>query len=255
MRKVYFNLFSIIIFLLGVSSCKKELTSKVSGTSALTLVNGVVGNTFFYTNFNGDNANKLYYSDASTLRYGNFAFFNSYSGQQKLGLYQLPDTNANSKPVFNLTLDLPLNKVHTLFLTGTPQNPDQFFTADELPYHAPADSVIGIRFVNISKGDPPVSVNILGKENGSEMAELPYKGITGFKNYSAKAGISSYMFEFRDKATGMVLGSCLVNGLDNDGSPYMPNIRRNKNFSIAFLGAAGGMASNRALLISENVKY
>jgi len=255
MRKTYFNLLFIVIFSLGLASCKKELTFKVSGTSSLTLINGVVGNDYLYTDFNGDKSNGVYISQLGAISYGSAIFFNSYSGQQKLGLYQNPDTNANSKPVFNLTLNMPVNTIHTLFLMGTPQNPDQLFTTDQLPYHAPSDSTMGIRFVNISQGSAPVSVNLLGQANGSEADTLSYKGVTAFKNYNAGSAVSSYTFEFRDKATGALLGNCVVDGVNNPGTQTAPNIRRNRNYTIALLGAPGGLAANRVLIVDEDVRY
>jgi hypothetical protein len=254
MRKIYLNFFSIVMFSLALASCKKELTFKVSGTSSLTIVNGVVGNDYLYTDFNGDKSNGVYISQINAIPYGYTNFYNSYSGQQKLGLYQIPDTNANSKPVFNLTLNMPVNTIHTLFLMGNPQNPDQLFTTNVLPYHAPSDSTMGIRFVNIAQGSDPVSVNLTGQANGSEADNLSYKSVTAFKNYYAGSAISSYTFEFRDP-NGTLLGNCIVDGVNNPGTQAAPNIRRYRNYTIALLSAPGGLAANRVLIIDEDVRY
>ena len=255
MRKIHLVLFSTVIFSLMIVSCKKELTSKASGTSSLTIVNGVVGNSYLYTNFNGDKSNGEYYSGISSVDYGFSGFYNSYYGQQKLGLYQLPDTNANSKPVLGLTLNLPINTIHTLFLMGTPQNADYMLTTDQLPYHAPSDSTMGLRFVNIAQGTGSVTVNIAGQANGSEVADLAYKGVTSFKNYNAGSAVSSYTFEFRDKASGTLLGSCVVDGVNIDGSTGVPNIRRYRNYTLALLGAPGGQAPNSVIIVNEDVHY
>ncbi|MDR3697039.1 hypothetical protein [Mucilaginibacter sp.] len=251
MRKIYFNLLLIVLFSLALASCKKEVTSKANDTSSLIIVNGVAGNNYLLTNFNGDHLNGIYYSGMNDILYGNFEFFRGYSGGQKLGLYQIPDTNANSKPVFNLALNLPVNTIHMLFLMGTAQDPDQLLTTDTLAYHPPSDSTMGIRFVNIAKGSAPVAVNLAGQANGSEAGNLPYKSLTRFKNFNAGSAISSYTFEFRDKATGELLGSCTVDGVNNDGSSSTPNFRRYRNFTIALLGASGGLAANRVLIIDE----
>jgi hypothetical protein len=252
MKKIYFGLFSIC-WLLLFSSCKKELTAKVSGTAALTIVNGVTDNNLLYTNFNGDKSNGTYYQGMVQIAYGNSTFFNNYVGQQKLGLYTPQDTAANSKPVFSLVLDLPVNTIHTLFLMGTTAAPDRLFTTDVLPYHAATDSTMGIRFVNLSKDISAVSVNVMGLADGSEVKDLPYKSITQFKNYPAGTAINSYTFEFRDKITGAFIGSCVVDGVNNDGSIATPNIRRYRNYTLALLGAPGGLAPNGVLIIDENV--
>lgn len=253
MQKIYLNLLLIVMFSLAIASCKKEETFKASGASALTIVNGVVGNNHLLTNFNGDHLNGIYYTGMVAVDYGTASFFTHYVGRQPLGLYQLPDTTAGSKPVFNLTLNLPANTIHTLFLMGTAQDPDELFTTDQLPYHAPSDSTMGIRFVNISKGSDPVSINLAGQANGSEADGIAYKGITPFKNYNASSAVSSYTFEFRDKASGELLGTCVVDGINIPGDSNTHNIRRFRNFTIAFLGASGGQAPDRALLVDEDL--
>jgi hypothetical protein len=110
---------------------------------------------------------------------------------------------------------------------------------------------MGLRFVNISKGSGPVSVNLAGQANGSEVEGLAYKNVSSFKKYKAGSGVSSYTFEFRDEVTGTLIGSCVVDGIDNDGSMFAPNLRRNRNYTIALLGAPGGNAPSQVLIIDE----
>lgn len=253
MRKIHCLLFLALLCLITVA-CKKELSFKPGGTSSLTLVNALAGTDYLFTNFNGDKSNGQYYSGMMALRYGNIVFFNSYSGKQDLGLYKAPDTNANSRPVMRLEVDLRLNAIHTLFLTGSTQDPDYLLTTDQLPYHLPADSVMGLRFINISKGSDPVSVNLEGQAKGSEIAALSYKAVSGFKDYKAGKAVSSYTFEFRDKTSGTLLGSYKVEGINNDGSPTSPNIRRNRNYTIAFVGTRYGNTSSPVLIVDEAIK-
>jgi hypothetical protein len=250
MRKIYFNLSVLLLFSLAIWACKKETATIGSGTSGFTLVNGVVGNGSLLTNFNGTELGVPYYSLLTNINYGWAQFYSNYTGQQKLALYQIPDTTPTSKPVYNLTLDLPVNTVHTLFLMGTPQNPDQLFTADQLLYHAPADSTMGIRFINISRGSAPVSVNINGKTSGSEVTSLPYKSITAFKIYPAGSAVSSYTFEFRDQATGTLLASYTLNGINSSGPDGTgPNIWRSKNITLSLLKEPAGFPSSRVLVV------
>jgi hypothetical protein len=256
MQKLIFNLFYTVLVSLTFCACKKELTSKAEGTSALTVVNGIVSDNYLFANFNGAKSADQYYSATDSRRmvlinYGEFKFFNSYHGLQDLGFYQLPDTNFDSKPVLRLSLELPVNAIHTLFLAGTPQDPDYFTTTNQLPYHLPSDSTMGLRFVNLSKGSTPVSVNLIGQAN-SEVANLSYKGVSTFKNYPAGSAISSYTFEFRDQLNGTLLGTCIVDGVNNDGSPSMPNRRRSRNYTLALLAAPFGMnRPGRILIVDE----
>lgn len=250
MLRIYLNLSVLLLFVLAISACKKETEAIRPGTSALTIVNGVVSDSALSANFNGTELGVPYYRMLLSISYGWAQFYSSYTGQQKLALYQIPDTTPTSKPIYNLTLDLPVNTAHTLFLMGTPQSPDHLFTTDQLPYHAPADSTMGIRFVNLSPGDAPVSVNISSQTPGSTVASLPYKSITAFKNYPAGSAVSSYTFEFRDQATGTLLVSYTLAGINSDGSGASgPNIWRNKNITLALLEAPAGFPLSRVMVV------
>ncbi|MBE9601396.1 DUF4397 domain-containing protein [Pedobacter sp. MC2016-24] len=254
MRRIHFIIFGALLLSLAVCACKKELSFKPEGTSSFTIVNGLSGTDYLFTNFNGDKSNGQYYANTAAMRYGNFLFFNSYTGQQDLGLYSATDTNANSKPVLRLRFNLERNAVYTLFLSGTTQDADYLMTNDQLPYHLPADSTMGLRFINLAKGSAPITVNLVGKAFGSEEIGLPYKGVSAFKNYNANSAIRSYTFEFRDKASGTLLGSCLVDGINNDGSVGSPNIRRNRNYTIVLLGSTVDQTGKRVMIIDEAVK-
>lgn len=249
MKHTYLNF--LILLLLLLSGCKKEADPAGTGTSAFTIVNGITDASSISTSFsNGKLDAGTYYSNLNTIPYSYYRILNSYTGWQQLSLYQIPDTLATSKPLYSLTLNLPVNTMHTLFLMGTSQSPDTLFTTDVLPYHPPADTVIGVRFVNISKHSVPLSVNLMGQPDGSAVASLPYKGVTTFKNYNADATVSSYTFEFRDKATGELLGSCLLDGI-NAGEAFS-SARRYRNFTLAFIGAPGGNAPNKVLILDAS---
>jgi len=232
-------------------SCTKQ--SAPSGTASLTLINAVVGSSpSLVTNFSG-NSPITWYDKALKLVYGtwnNTCQLGSYSGQQKLSIYHYPDTSAHSTPLFSLDLSLPVGTIHTLFLTGTMSAPDTLFTTDTPPYHPPSDSSVGLRFVNLSPGSAPVSINITGGANGSEVSSLPYKGITGFKNYPATSAISDYNFEFRDAATGALIGSYDVTGINSLLYDFN-NTRLHRNLTLALLGLPGDPASLKIMLIES----
>jgi hypothetical protein len=228
-----------------IASCSKEKAPL--STASLTLINAVPGSTpSLVTNFGGGGS-ITWYNNALKLVYGTANNLNqtgSYSGEQKLTVYRFPDTLVQSKPLFNLTLHLKPAAIYTLFLTGTLTSPDTLFTTDAPPFHPPTDSTLGIRFVNLSPGSTPVSVNIAGNANGSEVSSLPYKGITAYKNYPATAAISMYKFEFRDAATGTV-----VNTLDVTGINAASNAKRFRNYTVALMGIPGDAATKKILLI------
>lgn len=231
------------LLMLILASCAKQTTAP--GNASLTLINGVVGNSSLVTNFKGGNpfeyyhANRIYYKAYSD--YNNR--YTQFSGTQQLALYQYPDTTEKSVPLFNLVLDLPIGSIHTLFLTGTVASPDTLFIKDDLPYHVTADSSMGIRFVNLSPGSKDVSINIKGQTGAPEVARLPYKGSTVFKKYSAGFEVPDYEFEFRDAASGALLGSFITVGIYHQTTvwahPWMY-----KNFTLALVGLPGGTGTN-----------
>jgi hypothetical protein len=222
-----------------LASCTKQTTAP--GNASLTMINAVVGNASLVTNFKGGNpfeyyhANRIYYKAFSEINNR----FTQFSGTQPLALYQYPDTTEKSVPLFNLVLDLPLGSIHTLFLTGTVASPDTLFIKDDLPYHTTIDSSMGIRFVNLSPGSNDISINIKGKTGAPEVAHLPYKGSTVFIKYSAGFEVPDYEFEFRDAASGALLGSYITAGIYHQTTIW-EYLWIYKNFTLALVGLPGG---------------
>lgn len=227
-------------------SCTKE--RNYPGTASLTLINAVPNSTpSLVTNFSGTDAIK-WYRNALKLVYGTSGTANqslAYTGGQPLAVYRYPDTLAHSTPLYNLMLELQPGSIYTLFLTGTLAAPDTMLTIDNPPYHPVTDSSLSVRVVNLSAGSAPVSVNIAGSANGSEVSSLSYKSITGFKNYAATAGISHYNFEFRDAATGALLISYDLTGIANTAN----NARRYRNFTLAYMGLPGDATTRKITLV------
>lgn len=227
-------------------SCSKQTATP---TASLTLINAIPGSTpSLVTNFSGSSS-ITWYKNALKLVYGTSNNTNlalSYQGEQKLAVYRYPDTAAHNTPLFDLNLRLEPGKIHTLFLTGTLTEPDTLFTTDNIPYYPSSDSSLGIRFVNLSPGSDPVSINMAGSANGSEVNGLAYKSITDFKKYPATvASAGKYSFEFRDVATGALLGSFDVTGINGTAS----NTRRFRNFTLAFMGLPADPATRKIMLI------
>jgi hypothetical protein len=231
-----------ILTVCTVLSCTKQ--QSFPGTASLTLVNAVPNSTpSLVTNFSG--TDPITYSSALKLEYSKSALNLSYTGEQHLAIYKYPDTLAHNTPLYNLALDLAPGTIYTLFLTGTLSSPDTMFTIDTPPFHPLVDSTLGIRFVNLSSGSTPVSVNLVGRANGSEVSGLSYKNITGFTKYSATAAVSKYTFEFRNAATGVLISSFDV----ADINLPLYNKRRYRNFTLALIGLPG---DQKVMMIESN---
>lgn len=257
MKYALIKYITVFVLFLIMVSCSKE-NNIPKGTASLTIINAIPGSNKLVTNFSDNYELSNHYAFANTLPYNTFNIyhvFNSYSGMQKLTLYQFPDTLPKSTPLFNLILDLPIGSIHTLFLAGTVSSPDTLFVADHAPYHSLLDSVTGIRFINLSPGSSPISVNIQGEADGSEVNSLSYKEITDFKNYAATADVSSYTFEFKDAATGELLATYTATDINNDGTdPSRPvNYWRYRNATLVFLGLPNetGELAQSVLLVDK----
>lgn len=157
-----------------------------------------------------------------------------------------------SQAMYSGILDLDGNSAYSLFITGSDTTaPDNLFVHDVLPYHATGDSTVGIRFVNLSTNSSPVSINIEGLANGSEVQSLAYKDITDFKNYGATRDISNYLFVVRDAVTGDSLTSYNLTGV-NAGTSSVVNTVLFKNLTIALIGQpAGGTVSQKCIRINN----
>jgi len=248
MNKIILGLATIAIF---ASSCIK--TTEPKGSAALILVNAMVGSGSLVTNFGG-NSPLQYYAGAFRANYGSFYSgykFNSYNGPGTLSLYNYPDTT--QKPVLNVSFDLPSGSIHSLFLTGTLDHPESVFTEDKLPYYVSTDSSAGIRFVNLSPQSNPISINLQGGANGSEVVSLPYKGVTAFKPYRATYDIASYSFEFRDATSGSLITTYTAWNVGSPGQGYAPNPWMFKNNTLALIGSpdSTGRYQQQVLLINN----
>jgi hypothetical protein len=97
-----------------------------------------------------------------------------------------------------------------------------------------------------------MSINLEGSPNGSEVGSLPYKGITGFKDYLCNSSMtnSGYNFVIRDAATGDSLMSYSLMGIGTGngvglGDPNNPSLPLTfKNITIAVYGSENPLSSN-----------
>jgi hypothetical protein len=238
----YWMALAIAVSILAYS-CSKETTT-VPGGASLTLVNTIVGSKPLVANFDG--GNKIYYNNTVfKVSYGTFSSTNqlsSYIGDQHLVLRE--DTLASSRELLNLKFNIPVGSINSLLLVGTNDAPDTLFIKENIPYYNASETVAGIRFINLSPGSTPVSVNIQGKPNGSELSSLSYKSRTAFIRYPATSDVTNYVFEFRNALTGALIASYTAKGVGADGLDYAPNNWLYRNNTLALIGSPGGTGAN-----------
>jgi hypothetical protein len=226
--KTLFPITLLFLFSIFLSACKKDeavaldagainITNAVIGAPTLTLI-----------------ANPSFVSATNQISANNFAFMPIYSGQTQVKV-SVPAVIATATTVampeivyYNQTLPVDNTTNYSLFLTGLSASAVDNVLIKETYTRTYADSVCGVRFINLALGNTPISVNIKTLANGSEAASIAYKAYSDFKQYPAKKANASYIFEFRNATTGVLITSYTLT------TPYFHNV------TLALRGTIGG---------------
>jgi hypothetical protein len=244
-----------ILILLIVSSasgiaCQKTTTApNVSGVASLNIVNAINTSSAVIPVI-GTSSPISWFNRAQSVGYGLFCEYSAVAGYDTIYVVQdNADTlNIGAKShgmlYYNIG-NLRKGGIYSLFLCGADTNsPDYLFVTDTLQYYPPTDSVTGIRFVNLVAGADPISINLEGNSNGSEVSSLLYKNITSFKQYVNNSTVIDYFFVVRDALTGDSLTQFDFNqnGGSNQGygltDPNNTNLLTFRNVTIAVFGNA-----------------
>ncbi|SEM62078.1 hypothetical protein SAMN05192574_101207 [Mucilaginibacter gossypiicola] len=238
-----FRLIYVITWIASCSSmlsCKKNSLPAIS-SSSLTIVNALSGGYGLIPNFDSEKT-LIYYKNAAVITNNGFLEFSGHLGNIPLSLAPQTDT---LHTLYKNNILMEANSIHTLFVTGTIDNTDSYFTTDKVPAFAAADSLIGVRFVNISMGSKPVSINIKGQSNAL-VNGLAYKSASDFLPYAAKKTVPatvSYVFEIRDASTAALITTYTLSSLGTKIS---------KSVTIALKGIPGGTGVNAQMALLVN---
>ncbi|MDP9078903.1 MAG: hypothetical protein M3O71_15850 [Bacteroidota bacterium] len=220
---------TVLAISLGMSlfACKQSgMVYPASG--AINVINVVVGGT------------SLYLNNATTgaVKNNSAATFPLLAGQVQVNLSTLATTTVPSVTYYNQLISMTGTGNISLFLSGaSPANVDT--TRINETYKNYADSLCGVRFINLAPGSQTISVNLKGNTNGSEVTSLAYRSYSSFIQYPAKLANQSYVFEIRDAATGSLIISYTL------ATPYFHNV------TIALRGLIGGSPAAGITLVSH----
>jgi hypothetical protein len=256
MQQVIYRIMLIVLIILLLACQKTNMAPAVPAVAAITIVNAIPNTINNVIPVINTTQTIMWFNNAFNIGYGGFYEYSPYGGNDTVYVVQAnTDDTLNigqKKPgqMFYNVLPLHPGNIYSLFLCGSDTtSPDFLFTTDTLPFHSSLDSVMGIRFVNLSTGSNPISINLEGNPNGSEVPSLAYKGITGFKTYANNSSTVDYMFVIRDAITGDSLTQFdfLNSGSSNNGFGLIdPSCCQNsgtlltfKNITIGFIGQPG----------------
>lgn len=237
--KVAIGLFAAVIFTL--TGCQKTgQVPHTSGVAALTVINATPNSSSIIPVINTSQA-IMYFGNAVSINFAGYQEYAPYVGDDTVYIVQnsgFDTLDVGPKVTGELFYGiLPLQKggIYSLFLCGSDTtNPDYLFTSDSLPFYPSGDSVTGIRFVNLSAGSNPISINLEGNPNGSEVSSLPYKSITGFKPYTDNSTTQDILFVVRDAATGDSLTQFDFNAYNSYNNGYGLTDPTNNGFQLTF---------------------
>jgi len=242
--KLLYILFPLALGIGGIlHSCTKQTEGPVFSVASLNVVN-VLPTSKPLILVQGTISSAIgHFSSIGTLSYGSATVLTPSQGSEIL--YALQNnidtasvTGQGGNYMFDGELSLSAGSLYSLYIAGADTtSPDYLFVQDTV--FKRTDSTVGIRFVNLSTGSNPVSVDIKGQANGSVLSSLAYKGITSFISFPANSSISSYIFEFRDAISGNLLTTYTLSGV-NTKSPTTSNIVIFRNLTIALIGQPSG---------------
>ncbi len=231
--------FAALVFLAAASlSCKKQKEPE-GNPAVLQVFNALEDGVQLYANLSG--THPIPYSNALLIASKRSARMNLSGNIQPLAFYGGKDTLPESRPAWSRDLPLESGKLYSLFLFGEQAKPGHLLIENKYPPFRTDDSVTNVRFANMSNGQP-VSVNLKGNPPGSLLGNLPFKEVSAFAALKADRSVSQYEFEFRDAATGALLGTFLAPSV-NDYS-LGPNLYLNMSWMLVLAGKPGGTGVN-----------
>lgn len=190
----------VLIITASITGCKKDEVPTFELTS-VNIIHAVVNASAIKVNPTGSNI--IYSSYTDSIKFGAAKVYSLKAGTENpVTIVTTADT---TKPLFTATLPTGRGEMYSLFLAGQYPKADTVWVRDELSNYK--DSLIGVRFINLSPNSTGLKINIKGNTTQYEATDLGYKQITTFKQYAAKSANTNYQFEVRDAVTSTLLTS------------------------------------------------
>jgi hypothetical protein len=254
-RSIYILLTALLVGGFFLPGCNKENSPSPAAVTSLNVVNALPTSAPLIL-VQGSIVQEIgHFYGIGALSYGTTAVLAPKSGSETLyALQKDADTSSVTAQgggyMFNSVLNFTAGNLYSLFIAGADtSNPDYLFLQDTITSRT--DSTAGIRFVNLSAGSNPVSIDIEGQAYGGVVPVLAYKGVTDFMSFPATSAISSYIFEFRDAVSGNLLSRYTLSGV-NTHSPTVANTVLFRNLTIALIGQpAGGTVAQTCIRVNS----
>ncbi|MDO5968734.1 hypothetical protein Q4Q35_02855 [Flavivirga aquimarina] len=163
--------------------------------------------------------NPINYAGVSAGARVNFESFKNFSMEE--GLNREVFIVAESDTLHSLYSNtLNLKGIHSLYFSGTSEAVETLLLEDTVKQFT--DSIVGIRFLNLSKTSGPVDIMIAG-EPSNIVSALEYESVTDYIEFPAKKADGSYTFEFKN-AAGNSIANIIVDPLDANNRSTKKNL-------------------------------
>ena len=222
MKKVYNIILLLTINVFCFSCDEEELTNTT--TSSLKVVHAVPDAPSVHVNYFGRDITFL---NNPVLSFGTNGRYTLPAGtEREIKIINSEDTLSQ---ILTTSVLLPAGGMGTLFLTGQSENIEALFLEDDIL--SITDSLVGVRFVNLSPDIGSISVGVAGEETNI-INGLNYKDASAYNELIATSSTGVYSFEFKDSNENIV-ATTFLNPIPPFGTKPLF-----KNMTFALIGLA-----------------
>jgi hypothetical protein len=240
--KKYF--IALLIGALFLQACKKT-GLEVPSSSSLLVVNAAIGITSARVVATAQPFIWARTGSSNTIAFARSFQIGTLSGINNIIAVSAADTNT---VLYNSTKaeTLEAGTFNTFFLCGNTGAYEGIVINNEnIPNYT--DSVLGIRFINLSPNSSPVNITLSTTASVNEVTGLAYKQITNFKTYPALSSTGNMIFQIRNDG-GILLATYTlpvtpVSPFTTAGIPWA----RFKNLTLVIQGLQGTTTGSNAL--------
>ena len=194
----------MLSMLIAFSSCKKDESALIANVD-VRVINTAIG-----TAVKVDPGRAVDYSTQTPISYGGNRL---YMLERKVVPFQVVNATDNTVKFYDQTINIS-SGIYSVFVAGqgttieTIVKEEKDFPFIDFTNKIPvkADSVVNVRFINLSPNSIPVKIKITTAA-GNEVDNLPFKTIGNWKKYTATASSTVYAFQVREAATDTLLAS------------------------------------------------
>ena len=126
--------------------------------------------------------------------------------------------------------------IYTLFLCGSVTNPEGILLKESIARYS--DSIMGVRFINLSPGSPAVNLVLSTSPSILEFTNIQYKQATEFRTYPTTKIKNTYTFQVKRADNGALISSITLTG-----TSLATGLPRFKTITIVLRGLVGGTPS------------